>query len=92
MKQNSVLIGMSGGVDSSVAAHMLQQQGYACVGCTMKLYCANSADNVRDAQAVADKMGIPFHVFDFQDDFHCRVIGNFISCYESGLTPNPCIE
>lgn len=92
MNQNSVLIGMSGGVDSSVAAHMLQQQGYACVGCTMKLYCANSADNVRDAQAVADRMGIPFHVFDFQDDFHRQVIGNFISFYESGLTPNPCIE
>lgn len=92
MKQNSVLIGMSGGVDSSVAAHMLQQQGYACVGCTMKLYCGNSEDNVRDAQAVADRMGIPFHVLDFQDDFHRQVIGNFISCYESGLTPNPCIE
>ena len=92
MNQNSVLIGMSGGVDSSVAAHLLQQAGYNCVGCTMKLYCGNAEENVTDAKAVADRMGIPFHVFDFQEDFHRQVIGNFISCYESGLTPNPCIE
>lgn len=92
MNQNSVLIGMSGGVDSSVAAHLLQRDGYSCIGCTMKLYCGNTETNVQDARAVASRMGIPFHVFDFQKDFHHQVIGNFISCYESGLTPNPCIE
>lgn len=92
MNHNSVLIGMSGGVDSSVAAHLLQQQGYVCVGCTMKLYCGNAEQNVHDAQAVANRMGIPFHVFDFQENFHRQVIGNFISCYESGATPNPCIQ
>lgn len=92
MNQNSVLIGMSGGVDSSVAAHLLEQQGYACIGCTMKLYCGNAEENVRDARAVAERMGIPFHVFDLQQPFHHHVIRNFIACYESGRTPNPCIE
>ena len=94
MNHRSVLIGMSGGVDSSVAAHLLQQEGYACVGCNMKLYClpCGGEDNTADARAVADRLGIPFHVMDFQEDFHRSVIGNFIGCYESGLTPNPCIE
>ena len=92
MKTPSVLIGMSGGVDSSVAARLLQEEGYACVGCTMKLYCAGSEDNVSDAQAVAQRLSIPFHVFDFQEEFHSRVIGDFIRCYEEGRTPNPCIQ
>jgi len=94
MNNNSVLIGMSGGVDSSVAAYLLQQENYHCIGCTMQLYCqpGTGAPNVDDARSVARRMEIPFHVFDFQEDFHARVIGNFISCYESGLTPNPCIQ
>ena len=94
MKKGSVLIGMSGGVDSSVAAHLLQTDGYACIGCNMKLYClpCGGEDHTADAKAVADRLGIPFHVLDFQGDFHSRVIGNFISCYESGQTPNPCIQ
>lgn len=94
MNQESVLIGLSGGVDSSVAAFLLQQENYACVGCTMKLYCqpCGSADNITDARSVADRMGIPFHVFDFQENFHRDVIGNFIGCYEAGSTPNPCIQ
>lgn len=94
MNKESVLIGMSGGVDSSVAAHLLQQDQYHCVGCTMQLYCSpcGAEDNVADAKCVADRMGIPFHVFDFQEDFHRRVIGNFVDAYESGVTPNPCIQ
>ena len=94
MRKESVLIGMSGGVDSSVAAFLLQQKDYDCVGCTMTLYCPPGTEetNVRDANAVASRMGIPFHVFDFQQSFHDKVIGNFIRCYESGLTPNPCIQ
>ena len=92
MKNDSVLIGMSGGVDSSTAAYLLQQNGYSCVGCTMKLYCGNAEENVTDAKAVADRMGIPFHALDFQQDFHNAVIADFIRCYESGLTPNPCIQ
>ena len=92
MNTDSVLIGLSGGVDSSVAAYLLQRKGYDCVGCTMKLWCGNSQDNTADAKSVADRMGIPFHVFDHQEEFHCRVIGDFIQSYESGRTPNPCIQ
>ena len=92
MNSNSVLIGLSGGVDSSVAAFLLQQENYTCIGCTMKLYCGNSPDNTADAQSVADRMEIPFHVFDCQKEFHETVIGDFIHSYESGCTPNPCIQ
>ena len=94
MNNHSVLIGLSGGVDSSVAAFLLQQQNFDCVGCTMKLYCDpnGSEDNVTDARSVAFRMGIPFHVFDFQEDFHRCVIGDFIGSYEAGRTPNPCIQ
>ena len=92
MNNNSVLIGLSGGVDSSVAAFLLQEQGFGCIGCNLRLYCTGSEDNTADARSVAGRMGIPFHVFDFQPEFHDRVIGNFIGCYESGLTPNPCIQ
>ena len=60
MNNKNVLIGMSGGVDSSVAAHLLQQSGYNCIGCTMKLWCGNAEENTRDAEAVARRMGIPF--------------------------------
>ena len=92
MKKESVLIGMSGGVDSSVAAFLLQQEDFDCVGCTMKLWCGNAQDNTADAKSVADRMGIPFHVFDHQEEFHSHVIGDFIRSYESGRTPNPCIQ
>lgn len=88
----SVLIGLSGGVDSSAAAYLLQKDGYDCVGCTMRLYCSNDAqDPSVDARSVADRMGIPFHVFDCQQDFHRYVIHPFIHSYETGTTPNPCI-
>ena len=92
MKNKSVLIGMSGGVDSSVAAYLLQRDGYRCIGCTMKLWCGNAEDNTRDAEAVARRMDIPFQVYDLQKDFHDKVIGNFIGTYEAGMTPNPCIQ
>lgn len=92
MSNKNVLIGMSGGVDSSVAAWLLQQSGYNCIGCTMKLWCGNAEENARDAEAVARRMGIPFQVYDFQASFHEKVICDFIRSYESGLTPNPCIQ
>lgn len=92
MKNKSALIGMSGGVDSSVAAHLLQQEGFRCTGCTMKLWCGNAEDNTRDAEAVARRMGIPFQVYDLQEAFHNKVIDNFIGTYEGGMTPNPCIQ
>lgn len=95
------LIAMSGGVDSSVAAALTMEAGYECIGCNMKLFEGESEktersccslDDVEDARSVARKLGMPFYVFNFKDEFKCRVIDNFISCYLSGKTPNPCIE
>lgn len=97
------LIAMSGGVDSSLSAKLVQDMGYDCIGCTMKLYdnddidvpqgrtCC-SLDDVEDARFVAMRLGIPFYVFNFKDDFREKVINNFIQSYEEGRTPNPCIE
>lgn len=86
---------MSGGVDSSVAALFLKQQGYEVEGATMRLFDADLADgnsaDLTDAQAVAEKLGIPFHVFDFRREFRREVVDDFISVYKSGATPNPCI-
>jgi tRNA-specific 2-thiouridylase len=97
------LIAMSGGVDSSVAAKLTINKGYECVGCTMKLYqnadaglprehtcCALS--DVEDARSVARKLKMPYYVFNFTDDFRSKVIDKFIASYESGITPNPCID
>lgn len=94
---------MSGGVDSSVAAYLIKSQGYDCIGCTMKLYdnedigishnrtCC-SLDDVEDARSVAYKIGMPYYVFNFKDGFREKVIEKFVRCYESGDTPNPCID
>lgn len=93
MTKQNALIGMSGGVDSSVAAFLMQQQGYHCGGCTMVLHShgCGGEESVSDAKSVADRLGMPFHVLDFQDSFDQHVIQNFVSCYETGSTPNPCI-
>ena len=97
------IIAMSGGVDSSVAALFMKQNGYECIGATMKLYdnedigisrektCC-SLDDIEDARAVARKLGMPYYVFNFKDEFEKKVIDNFIKIYEQGGTPNPCIE
>lgn len=84
------LIGMSGGVDSSVAAYLTAQAGYECVGATMKLHITDGND-VMDARNVAHRMDIPFHIFDFSDTFCALVKDDFVRTYEQGLTPNPCI-
>ena len=91
------LIGMSGGVDSSVAAYLMMEAGYACVGATMRLYtgqdgCPCDLSSADDARAVADRLGIPFHTLDFSDDFQAQVMDHFVQSYEAGLTPNPCVE
>ena len=94
MKNQRALIGMSGGVDSSVAAWLVHQQQFHCAGGTMRLHdfgCGGSQDAL-DARAVADKLGIPHHLFDFQPEFEEKVIRQFVAAYESGLTPNPCIR
>lgn len=97
------LIAMSGGVDSSVAAYLMKQSEYDCVGVTMKLFhnedigiehkktCC-SLNDVEDAKSVAFRLGIPHYTFNFTDRFDEKVIQPFISAYESGRTPNPCID
>ncbi|MDD3347815.1 tRNA 2-thiouridine(34) synthase MnmA [Oscillibacter sp.] len=98
----TVLVAMSGGVDSSVAAWLLCQQGYSCVGVTMKLYQNETVDrkghtccaleDVEDARSVARKLGIPYYVFNFSDVFAQKVLDKFVSSYARGDTPNPCID
>jgi len=100
---NKAVIAMSGGVDSSVAAYIVKEQGYHCLGATMKLFhneeigisrehsCC-SMDDVEDARSVAYKLDIPYYVFDFSMQFKKDVIDHFITSYENGITPNPCID
>lgn len=97
------LIAMSGGVDSSVAAYLIKSAGYECIGATMRLFDNEDAgisnektccslDDVEDARSVAYKIDIPYYVFNFTADFKREVIDRFINSYESGATPNPCID
>ncbi len=93
MAQKKALIGMSGGVDSSVAAFLTIQNGYSCLGGTLLLHeaaCGGSED-ILDAAAVADRLGIAHHVLDGKRVFEEQVIRPFVTSYEQGLTPNPCI-
>lgn len=91
------LIGMSGGVDSSVAAYLMKQAGFDCIGATMRLYSGEvegkccSLEDVEDARSVAYRIGMPFYVFNFTQDFEQKVMAPFVQCYQQGLTPNPCI-
>lgn len=101
--ENRVMIAMSGGVDSSVAAYIMKSRGFDCIGATLKLYsnediqldrnktCCSLSD-VEDARSVANRLGIPYYVFNFSDNFREKVIGRFIDTYRSGGTPNPCID
>ena len=96
-------VGMSGGVDSSVAAWLLKEQGYAVIGVTMKLFGnddiavqeesrCRSLDDVEDARAVARRLAIPHYIFNFGDEFRRQVMAPFAAAYERGETPNPCVE
>ncbi len=92
-----ILVGMSGGVDSAVSAYLLKEQGYAPEGVNCRffkgsdVFCEDKNTDTEDARRTAEKMGIPFHVFEFYDEFTKYVIENFIETYENGGTPNPCI-
>jgi tRNA-specific 2-thiouridylase len=100
-KNQRVLLGMSGGVDSSVAGHLLREQGYDVVGVTMKVWpqdCITRAEDkccgpqaVADARGVAHALGIPHYVVDEADQFEKLVIDYFSSEYQAGRTPNPCV-
>ncbi len=97
------LIGMSGGVDSSVAALLMLEAGCECIGATMRLYGGQavspeggktccSLDDVEDARAVAHRLGIRHYVFNFTDEFQRQVMDKFVDTYYQGGTPNPCID
>lgn len=97
------MIAMSGGVDSSVAALIIKQQQYECIGCTMKLFdneaigiseestCC-SLDDIADARAIADRLGMDYYVFNYCEGFRSRVMDKFADSYMHARTPNPCID
>jgi len=102
-KKGRVLMAMSGGVDSSVAAILLHRQGYEIIGITMKTWdyassggskketgCC-SLDSINDARALAVRLGFPHYVLDLRKEFEDLIISDFISEYLSGRTPNPCV-
>jgi tRNA-specific 2-thiouridylase len=88
-----VLIGLSGGVDSSVAAAVLKQQGFEVLGATLKMHggLKNSEKDISDAKDVCEKLNIPHNVFDFSSLFKTEVEDYFVNAYLKGETPNPCI-
>ncbi len=100
--QSPVVVGLSGGVDSSVAAALLVEQGHQVIGITMRLYDAQGTTaasgrccgprDIADARAVCDVLGIPFYVVDFADEFKEAVVDDFVDTYLRGHTPNPCIR
>lgn len=99
----TVVVAMSGGVDSSVAAALLVEQGYNCIGVMMRLWAEMgegegstnkccSLESVHDARQVADQLGMPFYLINVEQPFKQQVVDFFIQGYSAGLTPNPCIE
>lgn len=102
-RRTKIVVGMSGGVDSSVAAYLLKEQGYDVIGVTMQLWQKEDVcdveekggccglEAVEDARRVADKLGIPHYVLNFRQEFQRNVIDYFVAEYRRGRTPNPCI-
>ncbi len=95
-KEKSVLIAMSGGVDSSVAAHVMLSRSYKVEGAIFEMYRGDTDDtqktDIKDAQSVSALLGIPLSVLDFREDFKREIVEKFIRTYEEGGTPNPCVD
>ena len=91
MQQERVLLGMSGGVDSTAACRILQERGYEVVGLTL-LTCEKSLSACEEAAALAARFGIEHHIADIREEFQANVIAPFLQSYLSGITPNPCID
>ena len=102
MTDKTVLVAMSGGVDSAVCAYLLQEMGYGTAGVTMRLWSEGETvpdaddtapdENCRDARAVADALGIPHRSVAMGDTFRRCVVDPFIESYARGDTPNPCVD
>ncbi len=95
MKNKRVLLGMSGGVDSSVSALLLQKQGYEVIGTTLELFVGSSCCNIDtyiDAKNVCNSLGIPHFTYNYKKEFREHIINDFVACYANCKTPNPCIE
>ena len=101
-QETTVVVAMSGGVDSSVAAALLVEQGYNCIGIMMRLWAETGAgegstnkccslESVHDARRVADELGMPFYLINVEQPFKQKVVDFFIEGYSAGLTPNPCL-
>ena len=90
--KEKVLLGMSGGVDSSASAILLKKEGYEVIGCTMNLLEESNQEAIKDAKKVCEKLGIEHCIIDCRSEFKCNVINKFIEEYENAKTPNPCVE
>ncbi len=95
MENKKVLLGMSGGVDSSVSALLLKESGYDVIGTTLELFAGSSCCNINtyiDAKNVCNQIGIPHFTYECKEEFKKHIIDDFINCYANCKTPNPCIE
>lgn len=102
MRAKTILVAMSGGVDSSLAAALLVEQGHRVIGATMKTFCYSDnagptrtccgLDGIMDARQVCDRLGVPHYVFDMEEAFTQSVIDDFVAEYAAGRTPNPCVR
>ena len=92
MTKKTVVLGMSGGVDSSVAAIKLKEDGYNVIGATMLLLDDdNTKEEINDAKKVCEKLNIQHHIFDLREKFKKEIITSFIKSYEEAKTQNPCV-